>query len=95
MTISPVMAACFINHQEIPCDVFYAEYGWYLVIPFLILGLLFLIKADWAIKVQKWWFKNFLGLKWSPSPIVFILLRIGGALFLFFALYFLYMMFLR
>ncbi|MFH1181542.1 MAG: hypothetical protein V1702_01150 [Candidatus Woesearchaeota archaeon] len=93
--ICPVMAMnCYVNNQQIPCDVFWSNYGWFLAIPFTVIGLLFSIKTDWLIKAQIWYLKLF-GSKWVPGKIIPKLLRAMGIFFLIVGLVFLYLTIVR
>jgi hypothetical protein len=91
MIISPAMAAlCTVNGKEIPCEVFWAQYGWFLTIPFLLIGLLATIKPDWIIEIQIRQAKLF-GSTWIPGKIFPKIYRVMGAIFLILGLVFLYL----
>jgi len=86
----PALAKCYVNDQEIPCDVFFAQYGWIFVICLLIPGLLFLIKPEWLLKWQIWQTKTFMGAEYTPSKKTEMIVRIMGAILIIAALVFLY-----
>jgi len=91
LVASPVMAmTCTVNGREIPCDIFWANYGLFLAIPFILLGLLFSIKPDWILRFQVWWMK-ILGSTWVPGKIIPKIYRIMGIVFLVPGLVFLYL----
>ncbi len=81
MIVSLVMAKCYVNDQEIPCDIFWAQYGWFLAVPFTLIGLLFSIKPDWILKFQVWSMK-ILGSKWEPGKVIPKIYRGMGIIFL-------------
>lgn len=88
-------AQCYVNGKEIPCDIFWANYGWIFVGAFLIIGLTFLIKPDWMLKFQIWSAKAFMGAKYAPSKRTRIIVRAFGAVFTILGLIFLYLSFIQ
>jgi hypothetical protein len=91
-SICIVMAAiCTSNGKEIPCDVFWANYGWIFVVLFLPFGLIALIKPEWLLKWEIWQQKIFMGAKFIPSKKTVIITRILGAIFAAFGLFSLYL----
>jgi hypothetical protein len=84
------MAKCYVNDKEIPCGIFWAQYGWFLAIPFILIGLLLSIKPDWILKFQVWWMK-ILGSKWEPGKVIPKIYRGMGIIFLILGLIFLYL----
>jgi len=93
-TVNPAMAAtCAVNGKEIPCDIFWARYGWIFVIGFLIPGLLFMIKPDWLLKLQIWSSEKFMGAKYIPSKKTEMIVFMIGAVFTILGLFFLYQVF--
>jgi hypothetical protein len=91
---SPVMAVtCRVNGQEVPCDVFFAQYGWIfwgMFLIFLILGLMSLIKPDLILKYYIWYMRTVMGIKVTPTKRTRTFLRVFGIFFLLGALFILY-----
>jgi hypothetical protein len=83
---------CYVNDQVVPCNIFWAQYGWFLIIPFLLIGLLFLLKPEWIIKVQIWQMK-LMGSQWIPGTIFPKIYRTIGVVFLLLAIIFLFLKF--
>jgi hypothetical protein len=88
---SSVLAKCFVNNKEIPCDIFWKQYGLFLVVPFTLIGLLLVIKPDWAIKFQIW-SQKIVDSKWVPGKIIPKIYRFMGIIFLILGLIFIYFM---
>jgi hypothetical protein len=86
------MVSCYVNNQPIPCDIFWAQYGWFLIVPFLLIGLLLTLKPDWIIKAQIWQMK-LMGGKWIPGKIIPKIYMGMGIVFLLCDIFFLYLMF--
>lgn len=87
----PAMAKCYVDGQEISCDIFWAKYGWIFVVCFLIPGLIFLVKPDWHIKFIIWSQRVFMGAKYIPSKKTEIVIRAVGAIFAALGLVFFYL----
>ena len=80
--IGPALATtCMANGEKIPCDVFWAGYGWMFVVIFLPVGLVFMIKPEWPLKWEIWQQKVFMGAKFIPSKRTILITRILGAIF--------------
>ena len=39
-----ITTKCYFFGREMPCDVFWAKYGWIFAFPFLLIGLILAIK---------------------------------------------------
>lgn len=89
-SVHPLMAQCYVNEQEVPCDIFWAQYGWLFFICFLIPGLLLLAKPNWITKCQSWSAKKFMGAQFIPSRKTEMVLRLMGGAFIVLSLVFLY-----
>ncbi len=81
---SYVSAQCYVNGKEIPCDIFWVEYGWMfglIGVPFIAIGLLMLFGTNWIIKLQVWWLK-ILGAELKPGIIIPKIYKAMGVIFL-------------
>ena len=83
-------AKCYVNHQEVPCKVFWSTYGWFLAVPFTLIGAVCLIKPELLIKLQVWQWKM-LGSKWKPGKLIPKIYRAFRAIFLEIGIYTLYL----
>ena len=73
---------CYVNDQAVNCGAWGSVLGWVFPIPFLLIGLLCLIKPDWVVKAQVWSTKKFGMGTWKPSKWVYIFYRVFGLAFL-------------
>jgi hypothetical protein len=91
---SPVMAfTCNVNGQVVPCDVFFAEYGWIfwgMFLIFLISGLTILIKPELLVRYYVWQARTFMGVKFTPTKRTPPFARVFGIILLICALFVLY-----
>ena len=84
------IAQCSVNGQETPCNIVWAQYGLFIAIPFIVIGLFLLIKPNWVISYQIWSQKLF-RIKNIPGKMLSnIQIRIMGLVFLILGLVFLY-----
>lgn len=82
----PVLAQCYVNGQEISCDIFWDRYGWifilFLFIPMLVISLTLIIKPESILKLKSFLSEKIMGAKYIPSEKTRSIVRLIGVAFL-------------
>jgi len=86
-TVSPAMAViCRVGGEEIPCEIFWPQYGWIISIILIPIGLFLLLKPEMMVNWYKsWWGFSLVG----PRYFQFfgIMLLIMATIFLYLAIF--------